>query len=103
MCFNLPLFFLDKINYAAIRGDFLRHVQFKTKHFISGGYYTMALFGFGFNEHQAILKSLNKSQAVIHFDPSGNILDANDNFLTAIGYTLDEIKGKHHSMFVEPA
>ncbi len=62
----------------------------------------MAPFGFGFNEHQAILKSLNKSQAVIHFDPSGNILDANDNFLTAIGYTLDEIKGKHHSMFVEP-
>ncbi len=63
----------------------------------------MAPFGFGFNEHQAILKSLNKSQAVIHFDPSGNILDANDNFLNAIGYTLDEIKGKHHSMFVEPA
>lgn len=63
----------------------------------------MAPFGFGLNEHQAILKSLNKSQAVIHFDPSGNILDANDNFLSAMGYTLDEIKGKHHSIFVDPA
>ncbi len=60
-------------------------------------------FGFGTSEPQAILKSLNKSQAIIHFDPHGNILDANDNFLNAVGYSLDEIKGKHHSMFVEPA
>lgn len=63
----------------------------------------MPPFGFGANEPQAILKSLNKSQAVIHFDPNGNILDANDNFLNAMGYNLEEIRGKHHSMFVEPA
>lgn len=63
----------------------------------------MAPFSFGSNEHQAILKSLNKSQAIIHFDPNGTILDANDNFLAAMGYELNEIKGKHHSIFVEPA
>lgn len=62
----------------------------------------MPPFGFGSNEHLAIIKSLNKSQAVIHFDPSGVILDANDNFLKAMGYSLDEIKGKHHSMFACP-
>ena len=30
----------------------------------------------------------------------GTIIDANDNFLQVLGYTLDEVKGKHHSMFV---
>ncbi|WP_244665369.1 MULTISPECIES: PAS domain-containing methyl-accepting chemotaxis protein [unclassified Bosea (in: a-proteobacteria)] len=40
---------------------------------------------------------------MIEFDLSGNILGANDNFLRALGYTLDEIMGKHHSMFVEPS
>ncbi|MFM1988283.1 MAG: hypothetical protein RJA99_1240 [Pseudomonadota bacterium] len=44
-----------------------------------------------------------RSQAVIEFDLQGRILDANDNFLGALGYTLAEIKGQHHSMFVEPA
>ncbi len=42
-----------------------------------------------------------KSQAVIEFDLKGNILWANDNFLSALGYSLDEIKGKHHGMFVD--
>ena len=46
--------------------------------------------------------AISKSQAVIEFDLQGNILAANDNFLGAIGYRLDEIQGKHHSMFVEP-
>ena len=49
------------------------------------------------------IKAINQSQAVIEFDPTGKILDANDNFLNALGYTLDEIKGKHHSMFVDAA
>lgn len=49
------------------------------------------------------LSAINKAQAVIHFDMNGNILDANDNFLGALGYRLDEIKGQHHRMFVEPA
>jgi len=48
------------------------------------------------------LNAINKSQAVIHFDLTGHILDANENFLNTVGYRLDEIKGKHHSMFVDP-
>ena len=49
---------------------------------------------------QAQIDAIDKSQAVIHFEPSGHILYANKNFLDAMGYTLDEIKGKHHQMFV---
>ncbi|MEE4012823.1 PAS domain-containing methyl-accepting chemotaxis protein [Roseibium sp. FZY0029] len=47
------------------------------------------------------VEAMNRSQAVIHFDLDGTILEANDNFLSAMGYSLDEIKGRKHSMFVE--
>ncbi|KAA0078282.1 PAS domain-containing methyl-accepting chemotaxis protein [Tardiphaga sp. P9-11] len=47
--------------------------------------------------------AISRSQAVIEFNLDGTIIKANENFLKALGYTLDEIKGKHHSMFVEPA
>jgi methyl-accepting chemotaxis protein len=47
--------------------------------------------------------AIRKAQAVIEFTLDGIILDANDNFLATLGYTLGEIKGKHHAMFVEPA
>ena len=47
------------------------------------------------------ISAIRKSQAVIAFTLDGIILEANDNFLGAVGYTLDEIKGKHHSMFVD--
>jgi methyl-accepting chemotaxis protein len=50
----------------------------------------------------ALLAALDKSQAIIEFKPDGTIITANANFLNAMGYTLEEIKGKHHSMFVEP-
>lgn len=43
--------------------------------------------------------AMMKSQAYIEFQLDGTILMANDNFLKTLGYTLDEIKGKHHSMF----
>ena len=46
--------------------------------------------------------AIRRSQAVIEFDLEGTILDANDNFLSAMGYTLEEVRGKHHSLFVEP-
>lgn len=46
--------------------------------------------------------AIGRSQAVIEFDLQGKILFANDNFLNAMGYALDEIVGKHHSMFVDP-
>jgi methyl-accepting chemotaxis protein len=45
--------------------------------------------------------AINQSQAVIHFELDGTIVTANDNFLHTLGYKLDEIKGRHHSMFVE--
>ena len=49
------------------------------------------------------MDAINRAQAVIHFDLDGNILDANENFLNAMGYRLDEVKGRHHRMFVDPA
>ena len=53
-------------------------------------------------EMEAMLQALDKSQAVIQFQPDGTIITANANFLNALGYTLPEIQGKHHSLFVEP-
>ena len=47
--------------------------------------------------------AINRSQAVIEFNLDGTVVTANDNFLAATGYRLDEIKGKHHDMFVDPA
>lgn len=52
------------------------------------------------DETLAKLDAIDRSQAVIEFDTSGHILTANDNFLKAMGYHLEEIKGKHHSLFV---
>ncbi len=49
----------------------------------------------------ARLAALDRVQAIIEFDLDGNILDANANFLGAVGYSLDEIKGRHHSIFVD--
>ncbi len=47
--------------------------------------------------------AINKAQAVIQFDLDGTILSANGNFLSAVGYSLAEIEGRHHSIFVDPA
>lgn len=47
--------------------------------------------------------AIGRSQAVIEFNMDGSIITANQNFLNALGYSLAEIQGKHHSMFVEPA
>ena len=52
-------------------------------------------------ELEAIIAAIGKSQAVIEFRMDGTIVTANDNFLRTLGYTLDEIKGRHHSMFVD--
>ncbi|MGE0289017.1 MAG: PAS domain-containing protein [Bradyrhizobium sp.] len=49
------------------------------------------------------IEAIGKSQAVIAFNLDGTIIDANENFQHALGYSLGEIKGRHHSMFVEPA
>ncbi|MDH6267670.1 methyl-accepting chemotaxis protein [Rhizobium sp. SG_E_25_P2] len=47
------------------------------------------------------LESISRIQAVIEFTPSGEIITANENFLSTLGYTLSEIIGKHHSMFCD--
>jgi methyl-accepting chemotaxis protein len=48
------------------------------------------------------LAAIKKSQAVIEFEMDGTIITANDNFLNAMGYSLGEVQGRHHSMFVDP-
>ena len=48
-------------------------------------------------------RALDKSLAIVEFDPSGHILVANDRFCTLFSFSRDEILGKHHSMFVDPA
>jgi len=47
------------------------------------------------------IRAISKAQAVIEFEMDGTIIKANENFLNALGYTLEEIKGKHHSIFVD--
>jgi methyl-accepting chemotaxis protein len=54
-------------------------------------------------EHSGQLAAISKSQAIIEFDLHGNILTANENFLATVGYRLEEIVGRHHRMFVDPA
>ncbi len=56
-----------------------------------------------FADYAGQVAAIRKAQAVIEFTMDGIITDANDNFLKAMGYTLGEIKGKHHSMFVTEA
>ncbi len=48
------------------------------------------------------LQAISKAQAVIEFSLDGKVLHANDNFLSVLGYSINEIKGQHHSMFVDP-
>ncbi len=54
-------------------------------------------------EMKGQVEAISKVSAVIAFDLDGNILDANENFLSTVGYGLDEIRGKHHRMFVDAA
>ena len=49
------------------------------------------------------IAALDRSQAVISFTPDGLITDANANFLETMGYTLDEVRGQHHRMFLPAA
>ena len=52
---------------------------------------------------QGQVAAVNRSQAVVEFDLDGRILHANENFLAAMGYSLEEVRGRHHSMFVDEA
>ena len=56
------------------------------------------------SDYEGQLAAIGKSNAVIEFDMDGIVITANDNFLNALGgYSLNEVKGKHHRMFVESA
>jgi methyl-accepting chemotaxis protein len=53
-------------------------------------------------EHENLIGALVRSTAVIEFDLNGNVLNANERFLNGMGYSLAQIKGKHHRMFCTP-
>lgn len=75
----------------------------------------MSIFNTFFNDGKSVVKvdaielenmrgqlmAINRVQAVIEFSLDGTVLHANQNFLSVMGYSLDEIKGRHHSMFVD--
>lgn len=56
-----------------------------------------------FTDYSGQVAAINRSQAVIEFNLDGTIITANDNFLDALGYTLEEIQGQHHRIFVDAA
>ncbi|KRP61688.1 methyl-accepting chemotaxis sensory transducer with Pas/Pac sensor [Pseudomonas trivialis] len=60
-------------------------------------------FSCALTESNAKLAAIGCSMAMIEFDPAGVILDANDNFCTAMGYSVEDIRGKHHRLFCEEA
>lgn len=53
-------------------------------------------------QHENLINAMQRSTAVIEFDMSGHVLTANNLFLTAMGYRLEEIQGKHHKLFCPP-
>lgn len=53
-------------------------------------------------QYEGMIKAIQRSTAMIEFDIEGHVLFANDLFLGAMGYRLEDIKGKHHRMFCPP-
>ena len=53
-------------------------------------------------DYTAQIAAIGRSQAIIEFDIDGTIINANHNFLSVLGYTIDEIRGKHHRIFIDP-
>ena len=54
-------------------------------------------------DYASQIAAFGRSQSIIEFTPEGHVITANENFLKLVGYTLDEIRGKHHRIFVDPA
>lgn len=54
------------------------------------------------SEHESFIQALLRSSAVIEFSLDGKVITANERFLSAMGYRLEELKGKHHRMFCPP-
>ena len=55
------------------------------------------------HEFQSVIDAIHRSQAVIEFTVDGTILTANRNFLDAVGWSLEEVRGQHHRVFCEPS
>jgi len=53
-------------------------------------------------EHENLIEALQRSTAVIEFNLNGEVLAANERFLSSMGYSLAQIQGQHHRMFCEP-
>lgn len=53
-------------------------------------------------EYEGKVKAIDRAQAVIEFDLDGHVLTANQHFLDTVGYTLEEIEGRHHALFCQP-
>nr|WP_153787046.1 PAS domain-containing methyl-accepting chemotaxis protein [Pseudomonas sp. EMN2] len=53
-------------------------------------------------EHESLIKALMRSTAVIEFNLDGQVLTANDRFLQGMGYSLEQVRGKHHRIFCDP-
>lgn len=56
-----------------------------------------------YQDLKGISEAVHRAQAVIEFDLTGKILSVNSNFVETMGYSVDELIGKHHSMFCEPS
>ncbi|MGA0605848.1 methyl-accepting chemotaxis protein [Phenylobacterium sp. VNQ135] len=54
-------------------------------------------------EFEGKLNAISRAQAIIEFETDGTIITANEAFLSTVGYSLDEIRGREHRMFVDPA
>jgi hypothetical protein len=67
--------------------------------------FPMSIWGNAAKARDAMAQAdaIGKSQAVIEFNMDGVVLNANQNFLGALGYALSDVQGKHHSMFMPPA
>ena len=59
------------------------------------------LENFSSSRKNGVLAALDRSMAIIEFDPTGTIVTANANFCRTMGYDLAEIRGQHHSLFVD--
>lgn len=98
-------------------GDFLRYNKLANKVWLNASYFPVIEEGkvirvikiasditaekIEAQNKTSVIDALNRSLAVIHFDPSGNILTANNNFLSAFEYRLADIQGKHHRIFCD--
>ena len=60
-------------------------------------------FSCALTEANAKLAAVSRSMAMIEFTPEGIVLDANENFCNVMGYSADEVRGKHHRIFCEEA